>query len=119
MRRSWRVLTLLCGGRAVQCSTRGSVDCVQEEGAAIHRKLVLSGDGVRVYPPSSQASKRRCVHACTVPAESKRCRELPMCLKPLLNPFTAAIFCQNPLNVVGKPIEGAGSRSPGIATPTL
>jgi pimeloyl-ACP methyl ester carboxylesterase len=45
--------------------------------------------------------------------------ELPKCLKPLLNPFTAAIFCQNPLNVVGKPIEGAGSRSPGIATPTL
>jgi len=34
--------------------------------------------------------------------------ELPKCLKPLTNPFTASIFCQNPLNVVGKPIEGAG-----------
>ena len=35
-------------------------------------------------------------------------------LKPLTNPFTAAITCQNPLNVVGKPIEASGPYSLGV-----
>jgi len=42
------------------------------------------------------------------PLDKKSAGEIPKSLQPLLNPFTAAIFCQNPLNVVGNPIEGAG-----------
>jgi len=42
------------------------------------------------------------------PLDAQSAGELPKALKPLTNPFTSAIFCQNPLNVVGKPIEGSG-----------